>query len=160
MYSEIDRLPSPVPRRNGPRPSAPTPPPFNHKNFVTQPIYNELEKSGEGVQPKDSEDPTPPPLAPRKNNTLPMAEPRSDGLGVKSEDVIPAPPLPPSTPKTAPSPQQPLVHEAEPVQNELGGSGNLTEEDEKSNEVVNGFEDSNESDSDNGPEYSVLENDN
>ena len=150
-----------MPRRNGPRPNAPTPPPFNHKDFVNQPIYNELENSGEGVQAEDNEDPTPPPLAPRKNNHPLMPEPTSNGLGLKSEDVIPAPPpLPPSIPKTPPLPQKTLVPGGDPVENELEDSGNPTEEDEKPNEVANGFEESNGSDNDNGQEYSVLENDN
>ena len=113
------------------------------------------------MKPKDSGDPTPPPLAPRQNNASSVVESKCNGLGVKSEDVIPEAPPPPALPPKAPlSPQLPPVLATEPVQNELEISGNLTEENEKPNEFADGFEESSESDGDNRAEYSALESDN
>ena len=113
------------------------------------------------MKPKDSGDPTPPPLAPRQNNAFSIVESKCNGLMVKSEDVIPEAPPPPALPPKAPlSPQLPPVLATESVQNELEISGNLTEENEKPNEFADGFEESSESDGDSRAEYSALESNN
>lgn len=75
MYSEIERMPSPLSVRNNDRANAPTPPPFNFRNSnhpaVAEPIYNELENSGV----ESTENGTSPYLLTRKANTPPVAEP-------------------------------------------------------------------------------------
>ncbi len=112
LYSEVDRLPSPMPRRNGHGARGPTPPPLTSRKptllALAEPIYNELENNGS--------------LSRNQNF---------------------APSLPPRTHRTSAV--------AEPIYNELENSGSQAQETE------NGLEESDEVHGENGPVYSVLE---
>lgn len=71
-----------MPVRNGHGPRSPTPPPLtsrkSHPPVVAEPIYNELESSGnqaKGVTPKHNRNSAPPSLPPRQPHLPAVAEP-------------------------------------------------------------------------------------
>ena len=159
MYSEIDRQPVPV--RNGHGLKAPTPPPFTHRKshhpVVVEPIYNELEKSGEGKRTNEITGPAPPPLTPRKTHTPVVTEPVYNVLEDTEDTVKPkevSPSIPPRKPLTQHHPRPPAK-----ANRELKKSHNQPQENEEriKNKDVDGFEMSNEVDGKKEPVYSVLE---